>query len=325
MRAMPQTFPELTLSDTGHSTLHSFLWRSGYKFVTPSPATHRRVNARPGNELATDLRGAFGWSRPFARDCLPPDLFETLDAGGIIRPCETGWTSSVRASTLDGELFLHSAYPTLSDNSVFFGPDTYRFVRAVKLQLREQQRPVRRILDIGCGSGAGGILAAKYAASEAVVLSDINASALRLAEVNAAAAGISASFIQSDLFANLKGDFDMIISNPPYMNDPLQRAYRHGGGDFGGALSIKIIHEAKNRLAPGGELLLYTGSAIVAGEDRIRRAAEEIFAKSGWVWSYEEIDPDVFGEELETAACSVVDRIAAVVLVARKPGGASCW
>ena len=320
---MQQVVDKRTFSNNGRS-FHSFLRRSGYTFVTPSPATHQRVNARLGNAVAADLSGAFGWSRPFAKEVLPTEIFELLRVGGTIRPCETGWKSLLRASTLEGELFLHSAFPTLSDDSVFFGPDTYRFVRAIKHHLREQQRPVRRILDIGCGSGAGGILAAKYAASEALVLSDINEKALGLAKVNANAAGVSASFVRSDLFANLEGDFDLIISNPPYLNDPLQRAYRHGGGDFGGVLSIRIIKEAKNRLAPGGKLLLYTGSAIVAGEDRIRHAAQEIFEKSDWVWTYEEIDPDVFGEELETAACSVVDRIAAVFLVARKPGGDSC-
>ena len=39
---------------------------------------------------------------------------------------------------------------------------------------------------------------------------------------------------------------------------------------------------------------------------------------------HEEIDPDVFGEELDTAAYSCVDRIAAVVLTARKPGVPAC-
>jgi hypothetical protein len=51
---------------------------------------------------------------------------------------------------------------------------------------------------------------------------------------------------------------------------------------------------------------------------------EEDFARSDLRWSYEEIDPDVFGEELETATYSTVDRIAAVVLTARKPGVLPC-
>jgi methylase of polypeptide subunit release factors len=116
----------------------------------------------------------------------------------------------------------------------------------------------------------------------------------------------------------------MIIANPPYLNDPLQRAYRHGGGELGSALSVRIAQAAKNRLLPGGTLLMYTGSPIVGGADQLLQAIEEDFASSDLRWSYEEIDPDVFGEELETAAYSTVDRIAAVALIARKPGVLAC-
>ena len=62
-------------------------------------------------------------------------LFEVLRDGKIIREESAGWKSSVRASTLHGELFLHSAFPTLSADAVFFGPDTYRFARTIKDKL----------------------------------------------------------------------------------------------------------------------------------------------------------------------------------------------
>src|SRR5437588_3112107 len=47
---------------------------SGYGFTTVTPATHARVNARPENKEAKDLRDVFGWSRPFSRDVLPADI-----------------------------------------------------------------------------------------------------------------------------------------------------------------------------------------------------------------------------------------------------------
>jgi methylase of polypeptide subunit release factors len=65
------------------------------------------------------------------------------------------------------------------------------------------------------------------------VLSDINESALQLARVNAKAAGVDATIAYSDLFDQLDGEFDLIVANPPYLNDPLERTYRHGGGALG--------------------------------------------------------------------------------------------
>ena len=50
-------------SDTGLSALVPFLKEHKYSFVTPTPATHTRINQRVGNELARTLTDAFGWSR----------------------------------------------------------------------------------------------------------------------------------------------------------------------------------------------------------------------------------------------------------------------
>jgi methylase of polypeptide subunit release factors len=312
-------------SDTGLLALVAFLKEEKYEFVTPTPATHSRNNQRKVNGLARSLTDVFGWSRPFSASLLPYPLFGVLRDNGIISQSAAGWKSLVRASTLDGDLFLHSAFPTVSPDAVFFGPDTYRFAKAIKHNLLSGPRQLSRALDLGCGSGAGGVIIAKNALCRELVLTDINDNALQMSRLNAAAAGVSnVTTVHSDLFANVDGTFDMIVANPPYLNDPLQRAYRHGGGELGSGLSIRIAQAAKDRLMPGGTLLLYTGSPIVGGVDRLLEAIEEDFAGSDLRWSYEEIDPDVFGEELEATAYSTVDRIAAVVLTARKPGVVAC-
>jgi methylase of polypeptide subunit release factors len=313
------------MSGIGLSALLSFLHDAEYKFVTPTPASHGRINNRAGNEQARSLTDVFGWSRPFAPSLLPGPLFDTLRDGAIIREETAGWKSLVRASTLDGQIFLHSAFPTVSPDAVFLGPDTYRFARAIKSILRSEPRYLRRALDIGCGSGAGGVIVAKNAACGELILTDINDTALQLTRLNTDAAGLpEAKTAHSDLFEHVEGEFDLIVANPPYLNDPLQRTYRHGGGELGSALSIRIAEAAKDRLSPGGSLILYTGSPIVSGVDRLQLAIEQSFSGCDLVWSYEEVDPDVFGEELETAAYNYVDRIAAVVLTARKPGVLAC-
>ncbi|GAA0574898.1 class I SAM-dependent methyltransferase [Craurococcus roseus] len=299
---------------------------AGYRFVTATPATHARVNARPGNAWARGLEDVFGWSRPFRPEILPPAVFELMRLAGVAAPYGEGgdgWRSLVRLSSLGGELFLHSAFPTAEADAVFFGPDTYRFASAIEAHLETRAAPVRRAVDIGCGAGPGGILVAKARPGAEVSMGDINDAALRFARINAALAGAgNAVARRSDLLAGVPGDpFDLVVANPPYLVDPAERAYRHGGGPLGAGLSLTILDAALGRLAPGGTLLLYTGAAVVNGHDPFRAEAEErLAAHSGVGWTYREVDPDVFGEELDTAAYAEADRIAAVVLTVTRKG-----
>jgi methylase of polypeptide subunit release factors len=277
------------------------------------------VNARPENSEAKDLRDVFGWSRPFTQDVVASKMLALMQEAGILIEENGNVRSALRVSSLEGELFFHSAYPTTEADAVFFGPDTYRFARAIKASLRHRTAPTANAMDIGCGAGPGAILLAKRAPEARVLMTDINDSALRLARVNAALAGTTNAIARrSDILADVDGAFDLIVSNPPYLNDALQRAYRHGGGDFGADLSLRILDAALERLAPAGMLILYTGTAIVGGRDLFRDAALPRLAAGDLAWPYEEVDPDVFGEELETEPYRAADRIAAVVLNVRK-------
>jgi len=290
---------------------------TGYAFTTPTPATHARVNARPGSAWAQDLAGVFGWSRPFREDVVPPDVLALMREAGVLLPNDAGLRSAVRLSSLDGLLFMHSAYPTTAADSVFFGPDTYRFARAILARLKDGA-PVRRAVDIGCGAGPGAILVARTHPDAEVSAVDINPSALRMTRINAALAGVQVAAMDSNLLSAVPGSFDLIVSNPPYLVDADARAYRHGGGPLGAGLSLAILNAALDRLAPGGTLLLYTGAAIVNGTDPFKMAAIAQIGGSGASWTYEELDPDVFGEELEGGAYTAADRIAAVVLTVKK-------
>ena len=98
------------------------------------------------------------------------------------------------------------------------------------------------------------------------------------------------------------------------MHDEDERTYRHGGGALGAGLSLEIVEAAIKRLNWGGALVLYTGVAIVDGEDPFLREAGARLDQAGLTWVYEEIDPDIFGSELSNDAYAKVDRIAAVLL-----------
>ena len=297
------------------------LQESGYRFTTGTPATHARVNSRPGNEWARSVADVFGWSRPFRAGVLPAGVNELMQAAGALRAHGEGWRSTIRASTLDDALFFHSAYPTTESDAVFFGPDTYRFAAAIESLLAAGQ-PVRRAVDIGCGAGPGAVLIARARPTAEVVAVDINDQALRYARVNAAlaeAANVVAR--RSDLLTSVYGTFDLIVANPPYLLDRDERVYRHGGGGLGEGLSLAIAELAGTRLAPGGTLLLYTGSAVCGGVDRFHALVTARLQAAGLEWHYREIDPDVFGEELLEPAYARTDRIAAVLVSARRGGG----
>ena len=304
-------------------SLAAWLREEGYRFITVTPATHARVLARDSGP-ARDLRDVFGWSRPFHPALLPAAALEALRSADLLETRGDGQLRSlVRFSSLRTQLFAHDAYPTSAADAVFFGPDTYRFVQQIEHDVAAAPLPPQgRILDLGCGSGAGGIAAALAAAASAprLVLTDINARALSFAAGNAAHARCAEpQLAQGDLYAPTQGRFDLVVANPPYLNDAAQRAYRHGGGRFGEALSIRIVREGLPRLAPGGRLLLYTGVAMADGEDPLLQALQGELDRQGWPWHYEELDPDVFGEELEQPAYADAERIAAVALRVQRP------
>ena len=306
---------------------------ANYRFVTPAPLTHQRVLAHrtlSGSAMATNLRDVFGWNLPFKAatcDGMTRGLLAAMRGAGVLHAKGDVMQSRVRVASIDQDLFVHSAYPTTQEDAVFFGPDTYRFTRFFQQGVASMplngHRPVR-VLDVGCGSGAGGVVAARALSrlgALEVCMNDINPLALQYTAINAAFAGITVKPALGNALRAVKGEFDLIISNPPYLEDAAQRAYRHGGAGLGRALSVRIGQEAVARLAPGGRLLLYTGVAIVGGVDAFFTDMQPLLADTQFEWSYSEIDPDVFGEELDQPAYHHVDRIAAVGLtITRKLG-----
>ncbi len=127
-----------------------------------------------------------------------------------------------------------------------------------------------KILDIGTGTGAIALSLAKNIENSKVIGSDIENKALSLAIENKDFTKISnVDFIKSDLFENIDGKFDLIISNPPYINkkdygnlekelyfEPKSALF---GGDDGLLFYKKIINEAPNYLKEEGHLIFEIG------------------------------------------------------------------
>jgi hypothetical protein len=283
------------------------LKHANYRFTAVTPATHSRVLARaqPG---PLGLRDIFGWNRPFARCDVDPDIIGCLEDAGALIAEGPGFRSGVRVASLADDLFLHSAFPTDSEEAVFFGPDTYRFARFVAQHLRTMTPP-RRIVDMGAGSGAGGIACARVIPDATIALVDINPVALRLAAINAAAAGVGVELCES---GRIPASADLVIANPPYMIDRASRTYRDGGGLLGGDVALDWTKQAIAGLGPGGQFLLYTGAPFVRGWSPLVDSIRTECDGCGASFDCTEIDPDVFGEELDDPDYAEVERIAAL-------------
>ena len=304
-----------------------------YSFTTITPASHATIMKRrvaedtPVAPTSAPLQDVFGRNLPFHVSAVEPTLLADLAAAEAIQEVVSKpgmMRSRVRFSTIGSQIFCHSAFPTIGTGAVFFGPDTYRFVRSIG-----QMSPwpdggnwTLRVADIGSGSGAGGICSAKLIRGEKIelVLADINPAAVRISRVNAALNGQPALAVQSDLLDAIEGSFDLVISNPPYLVDPVGRTYRDGGGSLGIDLSVRIVKESVQRLSARGRLLLYTGTPVVDGIDMFLAQQHPLLRDIGLPFFYEEVDPDVFGDELGTPPYRHADRLAAVVLTVSMQG-----
>ena len=307
----PLTRADHALLDIGHR-----LRAANYAFTTVTPETHRRVLARPPAS-DTSLRDVFGWNRPFHEGDIASAIIDRLEEAGHLQRQADSLVSTVRFSTASDLLLLHSGYPTAAGDAVFLGPDTYRFLRLVDT-VAGTLSPPQRIADIGAGSGAAALILGRRFPDSKVFAADINDVCLRIAQLNVMLNRINNVLpVHSDVLDNLAGQFDLVVANPPYLVDAAARQYRHGGGPLGADLSLRILREGVRRLSPRGRLVLYTGSVIVDGIDAFHAAAEAALDRTPWrILSYREIDPDVFGEELDQPAYAGADRIAAVGLVA---------
>lgn len=136
----------------------------------------------------------------------------------------------------------------------------------------------RRVLDLCCGGGCIGLaIALQYRDCE-VVLSDISAPALALAEENSRLHGFSregrVSLVNSDLFHKVQGCFDLIVSNPPYVGlaewQSLPDEYRTEpdsgliSEEDGLAIPLAILREAGSHLNEGGLLIMEVGFSAEA-------------------------------------------------------------
>tara|TARA_B100000963_G_scaffold18971_1_gene14442 strand:+ start:103 stop:873 length:771 start_codon:yes stop_codon:yes gene_type:complete len=156
-------------------------------------------------------------------------------------------------SFYNGEYFLNS-------NVLIPRPETELIIE----KIRASQSNLKRILDLGTGSGCIAIELSKIFPQAEVLGIDKSVSALATAKKNNYQTKNKVKFFQSDWFASVNGKFDLIVSNPPYVSkshqkepdllfEPKQALFSRDNGlkDI-----FKIISESKEYLNPKGFLFL---------------------------------------------------------------------
>ncbi len=147
----------------------------------------------------------------------------------------------------------------LSLCSRVYQPSDDSFLLADNIQTKEDER----VLDMGAGCGIQAIIASKMGG--AVTSSDISEESLKCARRNAELNGVDITFVKSDLFEDIEGEFDLIMFNPPYLpaepldyDDELTASW--DGGDTGREITDRFIKGLKDHLSKKGRALLIQSS-----------------------------------------------------------------
>lgn len=147
----------------------------------------------------------------------------------------------IKQASFYGETFI------VKENVLIPRPETEILIDKAFESLKEIENP--KIVEVGTGSGIISVMLAKLIPTLNVVAVDINDEAIILAKQNAQKHDVQEriTFIKSDLLANIEGEFDMCISNPPYIANnyvlPHNVKYEPTNALFGGEVGDELLKQ----------------------------------------------------------------------------------
>lgn len=136
--------------------------------------------------------------------------------------------------------------------------------------LEKEENKEQNILDICTGSGCIAISLKKYLEKSDVTAVDISRKALDIAQINKERLKADVSFLESNLFEQVSGTFDIIVSNPPYIRTGEIETLMDEVKSFEPMLALdgredglffyrKIIKEGRGYLKKGGRMYFEIG------------------------------------------------------------------
>lgn len=125
-------------------------------------------------------------------------------------------------------------------------------------------------LDLGCGTGIVAIAAAKAGAK--VTATDMSKEAVGLTMWNAKSNNVHVECIRSDLLDGMKGTFDIIAFNAPYLPEEVKKGNEAWAAGADLQVIRRAVEQAKERLNPNGALLLAISS--LTGMGKVRKLLE---------------------------------------------------
>jgi release factor glutamine methyltransferase len=163
-------------------------------------------------------------------------------------------------------------------------PETELLVEAA-LELYPEKTATFDLVDVCTGSGCVGVALASERPRARVLATDISEAALKVAGRNARRLGVAERirFRRSDVLASVRGEFDLIVANPPYVRsvdrDGLQPEVReepalalYSGQDGLDAIG-RLVEEAPGHLREGGHLVFEFGFGQEIEVERLIAAA----------------------------------------------------
>lgn len=159
------------------------------------------------------------------------------------------------------------------------------------------------VLNLCCGSGALGLSVANNT-NATVTLSDVSNKALKVCKKNAKKAELSVHILHSDMFLNINSNYQLIVSNPPYIKSQdicyLDESVKNfeplmalNGGEDGLEFYRIIAQQAPNFLSNGGEIFLEYG---FGQEEEILKLLQPHFTDMKIMKDYNDINRFIYAK-----------------------------